>query len=82
MRPQTQNIHQDAIMEIFNQFKLQDGRLDRREFLSILNQSGVQENCSILIKKLENTKKDRLSFQEFKMFFNLDLTVSTTDLVC
>ncbi|CAD8162149.1 unnamed protein product (macronuclear) [Paramecium tetraurelia] len=64
---------QQEIMEIFNEFKSPETNLlNVSEFLEILQTTGLDRNCELLVKKLENLRGNQLDLNQFTEQFNFN----------
>ncbi|CAD8126239.1 unnamed protein product [Paramecium sonneborni] len=64
---------QQEIMEIFNEFKsTETNQLNVSEFLEILQTTGLDRNCELLVKKLENLRGHQLDLPQFTEQFNFN----------
>ncbi|CAD8125754.1 unnamed protein product [Paramecium sonneborni] len=71
-RPMLQK-QQQEILEIFNEFKsIETNQLNVSEFLEILQTTGLDRNCELLVKKMENLRGQQLDIHQFTEQFNFN----------
>jgi hypothetical protein len=63
-------------LEIFNEFKQPETNLlNVNEFLEILQTTGLDKNCELLIKKLDNLRGSSLDLGQFTEQFNFNYNI-------
>ncbi|CAD8110561.1 unnamed protein product [Paramecium primaurelia] len=65
--------HPHEIVDMFNEFKsTQTNLLNVKEFLDLLQESGLNKSCQLLYKKLQKKKMDNLNLNQFAECFHYD----------
>ncbi|CAD8203476.1 unnamed protein product [Paramecium pentaurelia] len=65
--------HPHEIVDMFNEFKsTQTNLLNVKEFLELLQESGLNKSCQLLQKKLQKKKMDNLNLNQFAECFHYD----------